>query len=223
MVSQDLNSGEKGAKFFDILRSALQSNFECFHVFSLFTSDLKTAKRSWAFFAILLLLFHIWNFFAQVSISMSGPRMLGCVSCSACLDILIEQNRETTAEKSESGTTTQDVTFIQTGLANSNQKHHWSKNTATNPDISWYLGALYLIHCRISVIMRVFKSRTFRTNDSELYKKVLIVIVGCTLYMTLWTLIDPATPSQPQEHGSILCKLQPWNFVAIAGKAFNNW
>ena len=80
------------------------------------------------------------------------------------------------------------------------------------------LKSVFLIYFRISVIMRVFKSRTFRTNDSELYKKVLIVILGCTLYMTLWTLIDPATPSKPQEHGSILCKLQPWNFVAIAGK-----
>ena len=79
-----------------------------------------------------------------------------------------------------------------------------------------------LVYFRISVIMRVFKSRTFRTNDSELYKKVLIVILGCTLYMTLWTLIDPATPSKPQEHGSILCKLQPWNFVAIAGKLLSH-
>ena len=70
--------------------------------------------------------------------------------------------------------------------------------------------------------MRVFKSRTFRTNDSELYKKVLIVILGYTLYMTLWTLLDPATPSKPQEHGSILCKLQPWNFVAIAGKLLSH-
>ena len=80
------------------------------------------------------------------------------------------------------------------------------------------LKSVSLIYFRISVIMRVFKSRTFRTNDSELYKKVLIVILGCTLYMTLWTLIDPDTPSKPQEQGSVLCKLQPWNFVAIAGK-----
>ncbi len=66
--------------------------------------------------------------------------------------------------------------------------------------------------------MRVFKSRTFRTNDSQLYKKVLIVVLGCIIYMTIWTLVDPTTPSKPQEHGSVLCKLQAWNFTAIAGE-----
>ena len=65
--------------------------------------------------------------------------------------------------------------------------------------------------------MRVYKSRMFRTKDSELFRKLGLTLVGWILFLLTWTLADPTKASVVVDRGQNICQLKPWTLVAAAG------
>lgn len=65
--------------------------------------------------------------------------------------------------------------------------------------------------------MRVFKSRAFKTRDSELYKKVILLTTLWVIFLILWTAIEPLHPLPVDSGISNVCSLTAWNYAGYGG------
>ena len=84
------------------------------------------------------------------------------------------------------------------------------KTFVQNQSINQSFG--YSLYSRVSVIMQSVKARLFRINDSQLYKKVCLLLMLCIIYLTSWTITTSKNHDSPQ------CVLMWWDIAIAAGK-----
>ena len=68
--------------------------------------------------------------------------------------------------------------------------------------------------------MRTFKSRIFKTWDTELYKKLAVLCMVYIVALTIITAADPHSSIAPESDSSdvIICQTKWWAYIFLAGE-----
>ena len=84
--------------------------------------------------------------------------------------------------------------------------------------VTYIIDVIHFSFCRISIILHVFKARMLHTNAAHIYRKIFLFLALWVVFLLFWTTLDPTKVTQYPDPIIPMCRLQAWNFVAIARK-----